>query len=79
MAELCGFVVPGGALAYFFSGDLYWRFSIAANAVHPGCPVADRRSLAGAVRPGHRCRFTNAGAVVVAGVDATKLYYPAAL
>ena len=45
MAKLCGFVVPGGALAYFFSGDLYWRFSLPANAVDPA-GVADRRSLA---------------------------------
>jgi Hemopexin len=39
MAKHCGFVAPGGALADFVRGDLYWRFSIAANAVDPGYPL----------------------------------------
>ena len=38
MTRLVGFVAPGGARAYFFSGDQYVRYDVAADAVDAGYP-----------------------------------------
>ena len=38
MTRLVGFIAPGGARAYFFSGDQYVRYDVAADAVDAGYP-----------------------------------------